>query len=150
VRASSIYVVCTPESQSLFLARRRIHELDARDVRPNHIKVVLNRCTDGDSIKQAESLLGRAIDAVLPNDYGAVLNACQHHGLVNPACPLGKAYSVYAYEVAGIPPPPEPEPDPALKEPDSMRTLWLDEFLARLRGPLTKLRASTEKAVKRH
>lgn len=111
-RAASINIVCTPENSSLFLARRRIHELEARNVKPDRMQIVLNRHTEGDRLDEVEILLGRRVAFILPNDYAKVREATVRAGLVDPTTALARAYSSLSHKLAGMePPPPPPSPD---------------------------------------
>jgi pilus assembly protein CpaE len=101
-RASRVHIVCTSENSSVFLARRRIHELEARTVRADRIQVLLNRYQQGESLAEVEMLIGRKLAGALPNDYGQVRAATTAGGVVDPSCALGRAYRRFAAELAGI------------------------------------------------
>jgi pilus assembly protein CpaE len=101
-RASRVHIVCTSENSSVFLARRRIHELEARTVRHDRVRVLLNRYQQEESLDEIELLIGRKLAGALPNDYGQVRAATAGGRVVDPACELGRAYRRFAAELAGI------------------------------------------------
>jgi Flp pilus assembly CpaE family ATPase len=101
-RASRVHIVCTSENSSVFLARRRIHELEARTVKHDRVRVLLNRHQPGESLDEIELLIGRKLAGALPNDYGQVRAATAAGRVVDPACELGRAYRRFAAELAGI------------------------------------------------
>ena len=109
-RAAMVYVVGTPETSSLFLARRRLRDLQHRGVSPDRLGLVLNRVADA---KEFEEVLDRKVAASLPNDYHGVLSANQAGALVKGDSALGRAYAALARELAGaeplIPRPDEPK-----------------------------------------
>jgi Flp pilus assembly CpaE family ATPase len=136
-RAAKIHIVCTSENSSVFLARRRIHELEARTVRHDRVQVLLNRFQSGESLEEIELLLGRKLAGALPNDYGQVRAATATGCVVDPICPLGRAYRRFAADLAGMPP--EPEQDGsngtnADEEGSSVVSNMLDKLRKTLRG----------------
>jgi pilus assembly protein CpaE len=138
-RASKIHIVCTSENSSVFLARRRIHELEARTVRHDRVKVLLNRFQPGESLDEVELLLGRKLAGALPNDYGQVRAATATGRVIDPICPLGRAYRVFAADLAGVPPQAEPEEGTIGKAKDgedgsSVVSVMLDKLRKTLRG----------------
>jgi pilus assembly protein CpaE len=142
-RAARVHIVCTSENSSVFLARRRIHELEARTVRNDRVRVVLNRYQQEESLEEIEMLLGRKLAGALPNDYGQVRAATAAGRVVDPRCPLGRAYRRFAAELAGIDLLPEPEeaepagaPKPAADEHPSL----VSNMLEKLRKTLDKVR----------
>lgn len=138
-RASKIHIVCTSENSSVFLARRRIHELEARTVRHDRVQVLLNRFQHGESLDEIELLLGRKLSGALPNDYGQVRAATATGRVVDPICPLGRAYRRFAADLAGIALPPEPEEGEHYQrngneEGTSLVSTMLDKLRRTLRG----------------
>ncbi len=110
--AKTVFVVCTPEMPSLFLARRRIFELQTRGVKESSLGVVLNRCvSEGIQVAEAERVLQRPLSAVLPNDYAAVQEALREAGLLRGSSEIAKAFEAFA----GILSRDAPESGPALK-----------------------------------
>ncbi len=146
-RATSINIICTAENSSVFLARRRIHELGARSVKPDRVQVLLNRHGDEDRLEEVEVLLGRRLSFVLPNDYVQVREATVNSGLVEPASDLGRAYKALAYRLAGIEEPAASaaSPKPSAEDTDPLETDGVDAeegggLFGMLRRPLAKLR----------
>jgi Flp pilus assembly CpaE family ATPase len=96
-RAARVFVVSTPEAPSLFLARRRLHDLKSRRVEEDHRTVVLNRFTAGDrSVSQYEEILGHPVAIVVSNDYEEVQRAAWDSGFVNRNSQLGRDYFALA------------------------------------------------------
>lgn len=135
-RAAKVHIVCTSENSSVFLARRRIHELEARTVRHDRVRVLLNRFQQGESLEEIELLLGRKLAGALPNDYGQVRAATATGRVVDPICPLGRAYRRFAAELAGMPPPPEPDDDTLHGKADQEGTSAVSNMLDKLRKTL--------------
>jgi pilus assembly protein CpaE len=144
-RASRVHIVCTAENSSVFLARRRIHELEARMVRHDRVQVLLNRHQPGDSLEEIELLIGRKLSAALPNDYGQVRAATASGRVVDPTCTLGRAYRRFAAGLAGIDLLPEPEETEgagatAAKSAAEEGPSFIANMLDKLRKTLEKLR----------
>jgi Flp pilus assembly CpaE family ATPase len=110
-RASQVFVVSTPEAPSLFLARRRLHDLKSRRVADGQRKVLLNRFTKGDrTVSQYEEILGHPVSVVVSNDYQEVQRAAWDSGFVSRDSRLGRDYFLLAKEIAQeepVEPPPE-------------------------------------------
>jgi len=95
-RAARVFVVSTPEAPSLFLARRRLHDLKSRRVEEDHRTIVLNRFTAGDrSVSQYEEILGHPVAIVVSNDYEEVQRTWDS-GFVNRNSQLGRDYFALA------------------------------------------------------
>jgi pilus assembly protein CpaE len=115
-QASTIYVVCTPEKASLYLARRRIDELEARDIPERRIQIVLNRNWEkGVDYRPTEAFLGREIAIFLGNDDSRFKSATPETLVAPVLSELGQGMHSFARMLAGGPPPPKPplpEPKP--------------------------------------
>jgi Flp pilus assembly CpaE family ATPase len=136
-RARRVFVVCTNELTSLFLARRRLYELSTRGVDESRLGLILNRYTDAfESVEQIQELVGREITAVLPNDYGRVREATLGGGLVDAASPLGRAYVSLAQTLTGAGP--SVAPSAAPEHGDDRLHSVKDFFASNLRGLLGK------------
>jgi Flp pilus assembly CpaE family ATPase len=108
-RAKAVYVVCTPEVPSVFLARRRIRELEERGVPASRVGIVVNRHVgEGGDIGEIEWNLDRQVAMVLPNDYFSVREAILQKALVSRGSDLGKAFHSFARILAGAAPPSHP------------------------------------------
>jgi pilus assembly protein CpaE len=141
-RARRVFVVCTNELTSLFLARRRLHELSTRGVDESRLGLILNRYTDAfESVEQIQELVGRELTAVLPNDYQRVREATLGGGLVNGASELGRSYVTLARDLTGA----EPlvTPPAASEQGDEKRHSVKDFFASNLRGLLGKSTPTT-------
>lgn len=144
-RAASVHIVCTSENSSVFLARRRIHELEARTVKQERVQVLLNRHQPGESLEEIEMLIGRKLAGALPNDYGQVRAATAGGRVVDPKCALGRAYRRFAAGLAGIDLLPGPEEreaseDDANKSAAEENPSLISTMLERLRKTLDKVR----------
>jgi Flp pilus assembly CpaE family ATPase len=135
-RAKTVYVVCTNELTSLFLARRRLHELITRGVEESRLGLILNRYTDTfESVEEIQDLVGRQITVVLPNDYQRLREATLGEGLVDGASELGRAYADFARHLTGVDPAVTlPEVSLEKKEPSNVKEF----FASNLRGLLRK------------
>jgi septum formation inhibitor-activating ATPase MinD len=140
-RASRVLIVCTSENSSVFLARRRIHELEARMVRHDRVQVLLNRYQQEESIEEIELLIGRKLAGALPNDYAQVRAATAAGRVVDPACELGRAYRRFGAELAGIDLMPEPEEiEAAARKAAEDGPSIVSSMLEKLRKTLEKVR----------
>jgi Flp pilus assembly CpaE family ATPase len=145
-RASRVHIVCTSENSSVFLARRRIHELEARMVRHDRVQVLLNRY-QGESLEEIELLIGRKLAGALPNDYAQVRAATAAGRVVDPTCELGRAYRRFGAELAGIDLMPEPEEiEAAARKAAEDGPSLVSNMLEKLRKTLDKIRG--EETVK--
>ena len=99
--SETIFVVCTPDIISLHLARRRFEELRRLGVRPDSVKLVVNR-EAGISYRPEEikSLVGVAVARTLPNDYRALAGAWIEGRLVTDG-DLGKLFHGFARDLLG-------------------------------------------------
>ena len=140
-RAARVHIVCTSENSSVFLARRRIHELEARSVRNDRVQVLLNRHRHEEPLEEIEMLLGRKLAGALPNDYAQVRAATAAGRVVDPSCALGRAYRRFAAELAGIDLLPEPEEsEAAASQSDDEGPSLVASMLEKLRKTLEKVR----------
>ncbi len=141
-RAARVHIVCTAENSSVFLARRRIHELEARTVRNDRVRVLLNRHQEGESLEEIEMLIGRKLGGALPNDYAQVRAATAAGRVVDPDCDLGRAYRRFAAELAGIDLMPESEESGAVgdKSASEANPSTVTHMLDKLRKTLDKVR----------
>jgi Flp pilus assembly CpaE family ATPase len=139
-RASRVHIVCTSEDSSLFLARRRIFELEARMVRDERLRVVLNRHQSDEPVEEVEELIGRKLAWTLPNDYTSVKAASTEGRRLDPNCPLGRSYRLFAAELAGIEQAPEGEEQTAAKRSSEDGSSLVTTMLEKLRSKVDKVR----------
>ena len=109
-RAAKVHVVGTSEVPSLFLARRRLLDLERRGVPRDRLGLVLNRVADDRrSLEEFEQAVDRPIAGTLPSDYRRSLEASQGGRLVRGDSSLGRAYISLAQGLTGaeplVPPP---------------------------------------------
>ncbi len=114
-RADQVYVVCTPEMASLFMAQRRLLELETLGVAADKLSVVVNRHAARDvSIAEIEQYLEAPVRLALPDDAASVREATVSHGLVSARSPLGESLSQFAAQLSGDPLPAQPAAAPSL------------------------------------
>ncbi len=103
--AAKVYVVGTPEVPSLFLARRRLLDLERRGVPSDRLGLVLNRVADdGPTLDELEQVVERPIAGELPNDYQLTIEASRGGRLVEASSFLGRAYASLAQRLVGADP----------------------------------------------
>jgi pilus assembly protein CpaE len=103
-QADKVMVVCTSETPSLLLARRRIVELQNCGTRPSALEIVLTRYTKGTLHKEdVEKHLQRPISFVLPNDYADVQKSILVGRPVHGSSDLAKAFRNFAQYASGQP-----------------------------------------------
>ncbi len=108
--ARTVFVVSTPEASSLFLARKRVAELQSRGVWDTRIRIVLNRYTAKDAkIEEIEGILERRVPVVLPEDSDAG-RATIDPERFNRGSVFRKSCSAFARLVAGVEAPSPPPP----------------------------------------
>lgn len=101
-RADHVYVVCTAEMASLFMAQRRLMELETLGVSSDRLGIVVNRHGEQDvRIAEIEKYLETPVCLVLSDDVAAVREATLSNGFVNDHCPLGQQISQFAAQLAG-------------------------------------------------
>ena len=102
--ARGVFVVCTPEVPSLKMAGYRCAELEACEIPPGNIHIVLNRWeADGMSIGDTEAILGRPVFGTLPNDYKRVTDAIMDSQLVATESGFSNSCRQLAQKVSGLP-----------------------------------------------
>lgn len=110
----NMFVVSTPESICMDVARRRLRQLETRGTKTTARQVILNRVLEHPTMVDVEEYkrgIGGRIAAVLPNDYAAIQESIAGTGPVSLDCLLGKAYLALAGSIAGQERPLDP-PDP--------------------------------------
>lgn len=101
-RADHVYVVCTPEMASLFMAQRRLLELETFGVPADRLGVVVNRHTNRDvQISEIEQYLESPVCLTLPDDAASIREATLNNGLLNERTPLGQQLSQFAAQIVG-------------------------------------------------
>ena len=99
-----VYVVCTPDLTSLYLARRRLERLIAVGLSEDVVQVLINRSGSRHAMpdKQIEESLKAPIACVLPNDYDAASSAALKSTTINSSSQLGRALKDFALKMAGL------------------------------------------------
>ncbi len=101
-RADHVYIVCTAEMASLFMAQRRLMELETLGVSSDRLGVIVNRHGEHDvQIAEIEKYLETPVCQVLPDEVGTVREATLNNGIVNDRSPLGQQFSQFAAQLAG-------------------------------------------------
>jgi pilus assembly protein CpaE len=123
--AMAVFVVCTPEIPSLFLARRRIFELQSRGVKEGSLGVVLTRCvSEKVHVADAERVLQRPLSAVIPNDYATVQEALRDARPIHGLSEIAKAFTLFAETLSRESAEPEPEGNPEAEATRSIFSRW--------------------------
>ena len=95
-----IFMVCTLEVPSLFLAREKLAFLRGLEL-DDRVSVVLNRCSRKPLLtkQQVEDVLGVPVTKMIPNDYHGVNHAITSGKLVAQESELGKQFTLFANEL---------------------------------------------------
>ena len=102
-----VFIVCTPEILSLKMAKQRCAELEAFEIPPENVRIVLNRWLGKSlSIQDVEGILERPIFATLPNDDANIQDAILESRLVTSETPFGEGCRALARKAGGLPEPP--------------------------------------------
>jgi Mrp family chromosome partitioning ATPase len=102
--ARGVFIVCTPEVPSLKMAAYRCAELEACEIPPANIHIVVNRWESGRlSIRDIERILGRPVFGTLPNDYAHVTDAIVDSGLVAADSEFAEGCRQLARKLGGLP-----------------------------------------------
>jgi Flp pilus assembly CpaE family ATPase len=98
--ATGIYLVCTPELPSLFLAREKLEFLRTIDVE-GRVRLLVNRAQKRQALSNPdiEKMLGLQIALDLPNDYRGVHKALTEAKPVAPNSELGRRFTELARRV---------------------------------------------------
>lgn len=105
-RARRVFVVCTQEVLSLKLAQRRIEELDGWGIPADRVKLVVNRWhRDEMSAPEIEQLLGRTVEAAIPNQYQELRKAAINGRPAPLESSLGRTFAAFAGSLVGAEPP---------------------------------------------
>ncbi|MCP5117219.1 MAG: hypothetical protein GY953_40865 [bacterium] len=93
-RSDRIFLVCTPETPALHLARTRCRVLRNLGM-IDRVRLILNRWHRGSvlSLTNIEKLLGTPVWETIPNEYGPVHQALMNGSPLNPRSKLGKSFS---------------------------------------------------------
>lgn len=101
--ARSVFIVCTPEIASLKMARFRAEELEACEIPPDRIHVLVNRQeSDSPSAEELEEMLERPVFGTLPNDYAHLKAAIMESRLASPGSPFSEACRSFARKLGGL------------------------------------------------
>lgn len=96
-----IYLVCTPEIPSLYLACEKFKYLQQMDL-GDRVSLLLNRANRKSLIgdQEIEQLVGLPVQMSLPNDYVGVHKSVTTARPVDPESVLGQQYSALAHSMA--------------------------------------------------
>ncbi len=99
-RANRIWIVCTPEVQSLTLVRQRRKELISRGIDTAKIEVIVNRWHKIDpTLVEFEDMLGQTVAALVRNDYKTVKRAIMSGRFVDKDTDLCRSLSGLAARI---------------------------------------------------
>jgi len=102
--ARSVFIVCTPEIASLKMARSRAEELEACEIPPDRIRIIVNRWEhDSPDAQKLEEMLERPVFGTLPNDYSHLKAAIMEARLASPDSPFAEACRTFARKLDGLP-----------------------------------------------
>jgi len=101
--ADCTYVVTGPDLGSLHAARKAVRLLGLAGVGPERFEILLNRAgkPDGARLGEIGKVLGRKVQAVLPEDHGALHAAAATAGQLDPSSPLGGALERWVASLTG-------------------------------------------------
>jgi Flp pilus assembly CpaE family ATPase len=104
-----IFLVCTPELASVYLARQKVDFLRTLDLE-DRIRVVVNRAHKGAPVSthEIEQVVGLPVVASFPNDYRGVHRALTEGKPVPRASELGRKFAEMAGRLISGDPTPEP------------------------------------------
>lgn len=107
--ADRVVMVCTPEPSSLGLISRRLRDLEAVGTRQGHLRLVMNRYTEGDlDPHELGRMARREVSAILPEDAKAAKAACRRSTLLSPGSRLLSGIVDLAGDLLQIPAPARP------------------------------------------
>ena len=102
--ARSVFVVCTPEVPSLRMADYRCTELEACEIAPQNIHILVNRWDPQRlSEKAVQDILQRPVFHTLPNDYSGVTGAIMSSQLVASPSNFAESCAQLARKLSGLP-----------------------------------------------
>jgi pilus assembly protein CpaE len=103
----TLYIVTTPEVAALYQARRAIQKLVSSQLTAERPRLVVNRvrAEHAPDSKDMERLFSLPVEAYLPEDYDAVVEAHSEGRLVSPSSDLGRRLTQLAFKVSGQPAP---------------------------------------------
>lgn len=101
--ADKVVMVSTPEVPSLCMARRRVWELETREVRLQHLQLLVNRHQEDDfEPREMAAIAQHEVSAVLPEDAPAIKSASRRSGLLSGDGPLVEGVVTFATELLGL------------------------------------------------
>lgn len=101
--ARAVFIVCQPELPSVRMANLRRTELEACEIPPDSVKVLVNRWERRLTLQSIEKGVGGTVFATLPNDYKEIKNAILDTRLASSNSRFGKACEALARTVSGLP-----------------------------------------------
>jgi len=96
-----LYLVTTPDHQSVERARRVLRSIEDRGFAPGRIKPVLNRTAAAGKVSysEVEKTLGRPIEIMLRDDHLTLYNAYSEGRFLSPGSALGKELHALAASI---------------------------------------------------
>ncbi|WP_321476119.1 hypothetical protein [uncultured Paludibaculum sp.] len=139
-QSTQIYMVCSPDLASLYLARRQLHFLKELGV-ADRLELIVNRATFHFGLGQTaiEEILERKPVAYFPNAYIPLQKALKERSLINEDTPFARAVSGLIPRVMKLKTPP-PEKRPAAN--DWMARTKLTHTLQALKAAIHSFRPS--------
>ncbi|HWR50589.1 MAG TPA: hypothetical protein VN428_05755 [Bryobacteraceae bacterium] len=105
-----IFLVCTPELGSVYLARQKLDFLRSLEL-GDRVRVLLNRAQRGSPVneQEVEKVVGLPVWASFPNDYRRVDRAVREGRPVESSSELGRRFQEFARRIVSKDPPARPQ-----------------------------------------
>lgn len=102
--ADLVFLVCTPEARSLFLARRRLTDLKSLEIGADKVRVTLNRAGAKRAIEAAtvEKAIGSPVSFSIDNDYIEISSAYSDRRLASPSSQPARQFRSMARVSLGL------------------------------------------------
>ncbi len=100
--ADRVYLVSTPELNSLYLAAKKLDELKRLSVDGDKVRLLMNRTGDYRGLQPAdiETVVGLPVSQELPNEYLTVSRSIARHSRIGRMTALGRAIEGLAKSIA--------------------------------------------------
>jgi hypothetical protein len=86
------------------MARFRAEELEACEISPDRIRIIVNRWEhDSPAAKELEQMLERPVFGMLPNEYADLKAAMMESRLASPDSHFAEACRAFARKLGGLP-----------------------------------------------
>lgn len=104
VEADAGILVTTPSLPALNLARRRLFELERRDIRDRNLRLLVNRHSPGDPTpREMGAIIHHEVDALAPEDARALKSAARRQSIAEANSKFARALVPLTGELLGLP-----------------------------------------------